>query len=338
MASIKFQRPSLFRKDMDAVLQTMVDEKIGPGEKKKLFIKGCADYLSLKGGVALRTYPDAIALAINLFDLQAGDGVAISVFTPEIYYKTIKKLGLKPIVLDTDDEAMISGDEVSKHLGDIKLIILYEPVCQIPSSKSLKEFGIPIIEDITESVGSLLNEEKSGKIGDVVIFNTEEEALVSAAGGAIVLSNNSERIEQMKSSVNQYIEMSDLNAALGLMQITKLDDTTHRRNLLYERFKKASMKGGSKLFGSGSVDFFSNGYGFSVIVNEKPEDTIKFSEKYGVTAKKTFSGAVGSRYLDRYDLYPKSLGALQRAVSFPLYPFLSSTDIDTIEKVISHLR
>ena len=44
MASIKFQKPALFRKDMDAVLQTMVDEKIGPGDRKKAFIKAFSSY------------------------------------------------------------------------------------------------------------------------------------------------------------------------------------------------------------------------------------------------------------------------------------------------------
>ena len=63
MAAVKFQKPALFRKDMDAVLQTMVDEKIGPGEKKKLFVKSYATYCKKKDGVALRSFIDAVTIS-----------------------------------------------------------------------------------------------------------------------------------------------------------------------------------------------------------------------------------------------------------------------------------
>ena len=48
MALVRFYKPTLRRRDMDAVLQTMVDEKIGPGERRKQFLKLMAEYLNLK--------------------------------------------------------------------------------------------------------------------------------------------------------------------------------------------------------------------------------------------------------------------------------------------------
>ena len=60
--------------------------------------------------------------------------------------------------------------------------------------------------------------------------------------------------------------------------------------------------------------------------------------KYQVTARKTFSKAIGSKYQDRFDKYPKAVPALSRAVSFPLYPFLSQSEISTVQKVVGILR
>ena len=65
MALIKFYKPSLFRKDMDAVLQTMVDEKIGPGERKKQFVSSFCTLIGKKYGLALRTYNDMIAISLS---------------------------------------------------------------------------------------------------------------------------------------------------------------------------------------------------------------------------------------------------------------------------------
>ena len=52
--TIRYTKPTLIRKDMDAVLQTMVDEKIGPGEKRREFIKLFALYIDKKDGIAVR--------------------------------------------------------------------------------------------------------------------------------------------------------------------------------------------------------------------------------------------------------------------------------------------
>ena len=80
------------------------------------------------------------------------------------------------------------------------------------------------------------------------------------------------------------------------------------------------MKSSSKIFGAGAIDFYSNGAGFAIIVNTRPDDTIEYAKKYQIAAKKTFSNAIGARYQDRFDLYPKAIPALTRAISFPLYP------------------
>ena len=86
------------------------------------------------------------------------------------------------------------------------------------------------------------------------------------------------------------------------------------------------------------MDFEINGYGFSCIVNERPDDTIALALKDQVTARKTFGKAIGSKYQDRFDKFPKAVPALSRAVSFPLYPFLSQSEIATVQKVVGILR
>lgn len=343
MANIRFYKPALFRKDMDAVLQTMVDEKIGPGEKKREFVKAMAEYLKRKSGFALRTYFDSITLALESLGLENGDGVALSVLTPKIYLEAIKKLSLKPIYVDTDKAFMPSVEEISKKSESIKALILFEPCSQVPANiEEFKSLSIPIIEDITESIGSSFGDIKPGSIGNILLISTEEDCIVSTAGGAVILTDNEEYTENIKkytANTSRYIELPDLNASLGIVQLGKLDTILERRSNIYRTFQQAIMKSDAVLFGSNNmVDFTSNGSSFAVIVNSKPEDTIAFAQKYSVTAKKTFSNAVGSRYLDRFDLYPNAIAALTRSVSFPLYPFLSALEIETIVKVISHLH
>ena len=325
MAAISFFKPALFRKDMDAVLQTMVDEKIGPGEKKRAFIKSMSLYLSKKDGVALRTYLDAITISLKALNLNEGDSCALSVFTPSIYLDALKRLGIKPYLTDVSDDMLPSLDEIKKGLDQgVKALVLFLPLgLVVQDGDSYKELGLPIIEDVTQAIGSTFKGVKPGCVGDIVICNTEEDAIVSSAGGALVLSDKDEIIEEVKKEVNSYspyIELPDLNASLGIVQLDKLDQIVLRRNTIYKLY------------------FVPNGYGFSVVVNDRPDEVIQLALKYQVSLRKTFSKAIGAKYQDRYDRFPNAFPFLSRGVSFPLYPFLSNAEIQTVQKVIGILR
>ena len=344
MAAVKFQKPALFRKDMDAVLQTMVDEKIGPGEKKKLFVKSFATYCKKKDGIALRSFIDAVTISLKILGLENGDYCAISVLSPEIYSEAFRRFGVRPYLVDVDSDMMPDIESVKKGMDKgVKALLLFYPLGLLPSSiTSYKELGIPIIEDITQSIGSKFGDVYPGSVGDIVIASTEEDSIVSTAGGAVLLSDNEDYIPLMKketSDFSPYIEMADMNAALGIVQLEKLPSVVSRRSTIWRIYQNEVLKRNRvKVIGNGSVDFEINGFGFSCIVNERPDETIALALKYQVTARKTFSKAIGAKYQDRFDKYPNAVPALSRAVSFPLYPFLAQSEIATVQKVVGILR
>ena len=343
MAAIRFYKPALFRKDMDAVLQTMVDEKIGPGERRKEFERSMAIYLKKKYSFALRSYIDAIRISISSLNLAPESVIALSVLTPRVYVDVLKSLEYKYVLVDTDEDFMPSFAAISERSSEIDAVIVFEPVCQVLRNiDEFKSLNIPIIEDVSASLGSEYSSLSAGVVGNIVICATEENGIVSTGGGAVVLSDDEQISERIKKAIyvySHYIEIPDMNAALGIVQLSKIETILQRRSNIYRTFQQAVMKSSAKIFGSSNmVDFVSNGFGFSVIVNNKPDDTIAFAQKYQVSAKKTFSDAIGSRYQDRFDLYPNAIAPLTRAISFPIYPFLSSVDIETIQKVLGHLH
>ena len=359
MALIRFQKPALYRKDMDAVLQTMVDEKIGPGERKREFLKLFSAFIELKDGIALRSYLDVIMAALVSLDVAEGDSVIISVLSPKIYLEALRRLGIKPVIVDTNEYGLLDPETVSEALKDgVKAILYFEPVCQIPSSfadiENIKAVGLPIIEDITESIGSQVESDrgddedegkeaqfvKAGMVGDVVIAALEEDGIISTGGGAVAVSSGQEHIERLKKYADlgtPYIDLPDMNAALGIVQLSKIDTLLERRRSIYQMYLQAQRKSDTKLFGSASPLFSSNGYGFSVIVKARPDEAIAFATKYSVSCRRTFTGSVGQRYQDKYDRFPNAIAFITRAISFPLYPFLSKQDLETIQRVISHV-
>lgn len=342
--SIEFYKPTLRRKDMQSVLQTMVDEKIGPGVKKQEFITLLCEKLSKKGGMALRSYYDAIVSSLKAAGVVEGSMVITSIFAPKLYRLAINSLNAKAIYLDVDKETCcLTADSVLESIkeNDAKVLILCEPFCQIPFGEDFKSLNITVIEDITQSFGSTFEETTAGSFGDIVICAFEQEHIVSCGGGAAILYNDVDRFKELlKKQYNhksKYEQMPDLNAALGIVQLHEVDKYLIKRNEIYDMFKKALMKTEHKLFGQKDINFISNGWCFPIVLDSKPEDVIKFVKKYNVTCMKLFTTSVGNDYKNEFSLYPNANAALLRGVAFPIYPFLKANEIDTLVKVISNL-
>ena len=348
--AIRFYKPALYRKDMDAVLQTMVDERIGPGERKKEFLKAMAAFLGKKDGIALRSYIDAIVGSLTALGIGDGDSVLISVLSPLVYLEAFRRMGVEAVLVDTDQNGLLSVDKALSKLQDrTKAVLYFEPVCQVPVSfDEVRNLGLPVIEDVSQSLGSVYGdrEDKQGEFyyaglgGDITISSMEEEGIISTGGGAVAVTSNQELADKLKRWAGHgdgYLDLADMNAALGIVQLAKIDTLLARRSSIYQLYQQAQRKSDTKLFGSASPLFTANGWGFSVIANSRPDDTIEFAAKHGVSCQRTFTHSVGLRYQDRYDLYPVATAFISRALSFPLYPFLSKADLESVQRVISHL-
>lgn len=342
MALIRYTKPTLTRKDMDAVLQTMVDEKIGPGEKRREFLKLFASYVGKKDGIALRNFYDVIRYSLSSLPLSQGDAVALSVLSPRVYELAIRDEGFKCYFTDTDDFGLPKADDVRNGLGEgVKALMIYEPLgAMARSAEEYRDLGIPLIEDVSESLGSVFGELKAGSIGDIVVSSFEEDGIISTAGGAIAVSDKAEMVDALKSrseKIRRYSDLPDMNASLGIVQLMKMEQTIQRRNEIFKAYMQSLMKGEGRSFLSNNINFVANGYTFPVIIETRVDEALEFAKKYGIEARRNFTTSVGSRYLDKIDRYPNAIPALSRCISFPLYPFLKSTDVDNIEKVLRHI-
>lgn len=341
--NIEFYKPTLRRKDMQSVLQTMVDEKIGPGVKKQEFITLLSAKLKRKGGIALRSYYDALLSALIIAGVGENSNVVISILSPKIYRVAINSLKAKPIYVDIDkDSGCLSSEKILEKTKDknIDAILLYEPFSQIPYNEDYSSLATCVIEDISQSFGSYIDDDYASKVGDIIVCAFEQEHIVSCGGGAAILYNDikyKELLNKRYHQISKYQQMPDLNAALGIIQLNEVDKHLEKRNEIYKMFKQALLKTNHKLFGQKDINFYSNGWAFPIILESNPDEIIKFSKKYNVTCMKMFNNSIGSDYKNQYELYPDATASILRGVAFPIYPFLKPSEIDLIIKVISHL-
>ena len=184
---IEVYSPTIRRREMDAVLTAMVEEKIGPGERSRLLIQTAKEQLNYDYALALRSPAVALFLALKAIvrsearseaaadakpDLQTQDsasqspkkyGVIISALSPRYYLQVLKDLQLIPLYCDVSyDFPCISKSLIETVItakpSDIEVvaIVLHHTLGFVPETAAIAELGFPIIEDISQSYGSFL--------------------------------------------------------------------------------------------------------------------------------------------------------------------------------------
>ena len=170
------------RKEMDAVLTCMVDEKIGPGELNARLIQTAKEFFSCAGAVALRTPAAALKYALKALSLEAGSGVMLSALAPLWQFSAVEELGYKPILLDVVSEsAQISAEAVSEGIQKGgRALVLRESLGILPDFENILALGVPVIEDISQSAGGFVPLAASGADGQNAAQNAQAAAASSS--------------------------------------------------------------------------------------------------------------------------------------------------------------
>jgi dTDP-4-amino-4,6-dideoxygalactose transaminase len=156
---IEVYSPTIRRKEMDAVLTAMVEDRIGPGERALLLIRTAKEFLRFDYALSLRSPAIALYLALKALDLEDGKGVLISALSPRYYTRVIAELRLKPVYCDVSSALpCINRETIGKAIGenggekpDVRCIVLHHTLGFQPDTASIAELGLPVIEDISLS-------------------------------------------------------------------------------------------------------------------------------------------------------------------------------------------
>lgn len=258
------------RKEMDAVLTCMVDERIGPGELNGRFIQTVKEFFGCDGAVALRNPASALKYALRSIGLNPGETIMISALAPAWHYQAAADLGYKPLVLDVDENSGLVNAEIVKKGIEIggRLLLLHESMGILPEIDEINALGIPVIEDVSKSAGAYfptydennnpIEGRKAGSMGVFSILGLEEHDVVTAGGGAVLMAPNRREWIVLKKFVDSMPGtelLPDLNCALGWVQLKEFKHNELLRKKIFGLFQRACMSGRHRMFirGSGAV-------------------------------------------------------------------------------------
>ena len=267
---IQVFKPSIGEEEVQAVREVLLSGWLGLGPKTAEFEKKFAAYIGTRNAVAVNSATSALDLALKLLGISHGDEVIVPTMTFVSTAHVVAYNLATPIFADIDPVTMNIDleDAASKITPRTKAIIPVHYGGRPVDMASLREmFGdIPIVEDAAHACGSEYKGKKAGNLGDIGCFSFHAVKNLSVGdGGALTLNNEElaararrlrwlgidkgtwDRTDADESYWWEYFvdeiglkcHMNDINAALGLVQLDKLDRMNARRNSIARRYDDA---------------------------------------------------------------------------------------------------
>ena len=338
--NISVFKPSIKRKEMDAVLNCMVSDRIGFGKAASQLVKDLSDFLGLKGGLAFKEYYRAISTAVSCLGLEKGDAVIVSALAPHLYSMVLEDLGLEPLIADVDpDSSLIDIELVESAAQDAKAIIINYEMGFIPDMERIAETGLAVIEDISMALGGSIDEKKVGTYGRFTVINMDEDGLVTTGGGAAVLAGSRKELSvlnEIAEGLHPTVFLPDMNASLGIVQLKNLYEYLESRDEIAEIFTKSLMRTKhKKLIQKGEA--VNVNYSFPVVLETGIHEVSAYARKKNVLTESAFSGSIAAYSEEVQQNCPNAKNLLLRCVNFPLYPLLGKSNISVISRVLSSL-
>lgn len=350
-------KPSIKRKDMDSVLSCLVSEVLGPATLGERLLKILSDDLNAAGGCAVREYPRAIALAFRALGLERGARIALSPLLPWVYHYVCAELGMQPVYVDVDRQSPVIDPQSLQKVGDVAAVVVDATLGFAADLERLVEFGMPIIEDVSQGLGATAGQHSVGTVGRYVICGLEPEHIITAGGGAALLARGRRERAALKAvsdGLPRELFLPDMNAALGVIQALELQRLNSRRREIAAIYAQSIAQSHHRTpvqHGEGeNVDF-----SYPVFVESGVRDVIAYARKKSIEVIPAFGESVLGKAVGReaqhgdegsterdgslpdQTLLPNARGFLLRCLLFPLYPMLKKDEVELVQRVLATL-
>lgn len=329
------------RKEMDAVLTTMVSEKIGPGEMNQKLSQFAREFFVSEGVGAFRSSAIALRYALSALDLAPGSGVILSALAPYWQYQTVVSLGFDPVIADVNpDTALVTPETVEVAIArGGRVILVHESLGFLPDLPALLALNIPVIEDASQSVGASLAGKQAGSFGMFTIVGLEETDYLTAGGGALLLAperRNAVVLKRLCDEAPLTDILPDINSALGFVQLKEMQRNTGLRTEIAAAFTRALMQSRHRTLlqqGEGVNAVYS----FPVVLSSGLKEVRHYASRKDIEIDPVFESSIAGKLDDALEGCINAKSLLMRCVLFPLYPRLGNANVAKISKVLATL-
>jgi len=267
---VPFHRASLGEEEIQAVSDVLRSGWLTTGAKTFEFERKFADYIGARHAIAVSSCTAALHLSLDAIGLQSGDDVLLSTTTFTATAEAVRYLGGRPVFVDIDPRTMnMSPVDAERKITQRTRAII--PVhfagqpCDMTTLHDLAEsHKLHIVEDAAHALPSVYKNRRIGTLSELTAFSFYATKTLTTGEGGMVTTNNDTYAKRIKtrrfhgidrdtwgrqggdqswyyevSEVGYKYNLSDLQAAIGIVQLAKCDDMNDTRRRIAERYNQA---------------------------------------------------------------------------------------------------
>lgn len=275
---IPYGKHEITNEDIDAVTKALTSDFITQGEYTPQFEKLIADKVGASHSVAVNSATSALHLACRALGVSEKDTVWTSPITFVASANCALYCGAKVDFVDIDPktynlsvEALTDRLKVAERSNSLPKVVIVVHLtgqsCEMPEIYNLcKNYGIMVIEDASHAIGAKYRGQYVGSclFSDVTIFSFHPVKIITTAEGGMAVTNNcslANKMRQLRShgitrnsdemvgrsegswyyqqiDLGYNYRITDIQAALGISQLKRLDHYVKKRNELAVYYDK----------------------------------------------------------------------------------------------------
>lgn len=363
-------KPSYDNKEIEAVTEVLKSGWIGLGPKTKEFEEKFADYIGVKYAVAVNSCTAALHLALVTLGVEKLEVIT----TPMTFISTnhaIRYVNAIPVFADIypDTLNINPGSIVNAVTPTTKAIIVVHyggHACDMDVINQIaKHHNLLVVEDAAHGCGGEYKGRKIGSLGDIGCFSFHAVKNLATGDGGMITTNNEDVYKKLQKlrwlgitkgtwqrdhanagyswyydveELGYKYHMNDITAALGIVQLEKLDDMNNRRRDITAMYNKAFA----------DVDWIETPTVMDYAKTACHNYVIKVDDRNALNVFLKDRGiSTGVHYIpsNHYEMYKNCQGETPvceeiwtRLLTLPLFPDLTDSEVNMIAETVKEFR
>jgi perosamine synthetase len=356
---------------LDSIREVLESGWLTMGPKTIKFEEAFANYVECKYGAATDSCTSALYLSLDGLGIKTGCSVVVPVNTFVATANVVRWFGAEVLFCDVGDDGELDAAKLAALLEADPKITCIIPVHLYGFSCNMKQIGrlvkkhdVRMIEDCAQSVGAMFGDKKVGSFGDTGCFSFyATKNITTGEGGMLVTSNEEVRNRallirnhgQNKTPKEKFahwrydvsdlgfnFRMSEIEAAIGLKQMEKLDLIIESRREIAKRYsEELETVDGIVMLHDPKSDLYRQGVFHLLEVKIEKPYPLKRDALYDFLKKKGITTGVHYPPLHMFSYYkkttkyrkgdfPQAEALYSKILSLPMFPFMTELEFQTI--------
>jgi len=352
---IGIAEPQLGGEELEAVSSVLHSGMLAQGPKVAEFEEAFAAYIGCEHAVAVNSGTAALHCALLAHGIGKGDEVITTPFSFIASGNSILYTGAMPVFADIETETYTLDPEkirekISPKTKAIMPVHLYgHPAGMKEILELAEDYGLAVIEDACQAHGAEYRGKKAGSFGTGTFSFYPTKNMTTGEGGMLttgdrevaekarLIREHGSKVRYLHEILGYNLRMTDIAAAIGIVQLGKLDNFNARRrkNAEFLSGKLAGLAGiRTPTVKEGCTHVFHQ---YTISVKER-DRLAEFLGNEGIGSgvhyPKTIPGQPLYESLGYTDMVPKAEKAAKEVLSLPVHPGLSEKDLKQISEAV----